>query len=98
MDRRILSLAKSKNVSVKTSRVIYQLIDDVKAMMLDRVETTFAPRVLGEARVQARFQLTRNRGTTAVAGCKVLKGTIQRSAKVRVIRHGEVVYDGMNPA
>jgi translation initiation factor IF-2 len=55
--------------------------------MLSPVETE---ETLGEAEVRALFRVSRL-GT--IAGCMVTSGVVRRSAKVRVVRDGTVIYD-----
>jgi translation initiation factor IF-2 len=48
--------------------------------------------VLGEAEVRQIFKIS---GTGVIAGCYVRSGVIQRTARVRVIRDGSQVYEGV---
>jgi translation initiation factor IF-2 len=48
-------------------------------------------RTIGQARVLATFNVSRFK---VAAGCRVVAGEIRRNANVRVIREGEVLFDG----
>jgi translation initiation factor IF-2 len=71
--------------------IIYQVTEDIKKAMAGLFAPIFKEEVLGRAEVRELFQVPKI-GT--VAGCGVLDGKVTRSAEVRVIRDGIVVYTG----
>ena len=77
-------------------KIIYRLVDDVKAKLSEQLTPNVAHRVTGEAEVAQIFDINvRGRTSKPVAGCKVRNGLISRNAKVRVLRDKGVIYTGM---
>jgi len=83
--------AKKLGVEVKTYNVIYDLIDDVKALLGGMLSPITREEQLGQAEVREVFNVPK---LGQVAGCLVTEGVINRGAKVRVIRDGVVIYEG----
>lgn len=83
--------AEKDLVDIKTYRIIYNAIDDVKAAMLGMLEPDYKENVLGRAEIRQLYKIS-NVGT--VAGCYVSDGKITRNSKVRVIRDGVILADG----
>ena len=92
----IARLAEQAKVSIIDHNIIYRLVDDVKAELSKHLPPLVTQRVLGEAEIAHIFEINvKGRQHKAVAGCKVRNGTIAKNAKVRVMRKGEKVFDGM---
>jgi translation initiation factor IF-2 len=83
--------AEAGAVEIRTHRVIYELLDEVEALLLGRLAPEEIEELLGVAEVRATFRSPRF-GT--IAGSMVTEGEMQRNAKVRLVRDGVVVYDG----
>ena len=83
-------LADRRGVQIRRYEIIYQVTDDLRAALEGMLEPERRERDLGRALVQRTFHISRL-GT--VAGCRVLAGTIQRDARVRVIRESRIVGD-----
>lgn len=86
-----IEVAKREKVDIRTYRVIYDAIEDIKAAIKGMHAPTIVEEVLGRAEVRATFKLPN--GTT-IAGIYVLDGKITRNAKVRLLRNDVVVYEG----
>jgi translation initiation factor IF-2 len=88
---RAITLAEEKKIEIRRYDIIYQVTDDVKKA----VEGMLVPEIrevhLGRAVVRQVFKISK---VGAVAGCFVTQGTIERSAKVRLIREGREIYKG----
>ena len=96
VEGQILRMAESKDVSIINQSIIYRLVDDVKAKLGEKLPSVTTQRVLGEAEIAQIFEInTKGRVTVPVAGCKVRNGVISKTAKIRVLRDTEVVFDGM---
>ncbi|RMX55959.1 hypothetical protein pdam_00021028 [Pocillopora damicornis] len=91
--KQMLSLARQRGVDVKQHRVIYKLLEDVKAELNKRITPIHEESVTGEAAVLKVFKLTGRRKAT-VAGCQVKTGTLDRKSLYRITRNNEVVYEG----
>jgi len=83
--------AEAAGVEIRTYRIIYELLDDIEAMLVGQLAPEEVEQVLGVAEVRATFRAPRY---GMVAGSYVTEGEIPRGAKVRLLRDGVVVYDG----
>src|SRR3954451_1284846 len=84
-------LAEREGVDIRTYRVIYDAIDDIKSALSGLLKPEQRERVLGEAEVRQTFRVPK---LGLIAGSYVRGGTIRRNAKARLVRDGVVVYDG----
>jgi translation initiation factor IF-2 len=88
-DDRARALAEERGISIREYNIIYNLTNDVKAALEGKLKPREEVIHLGRAVVRETFKISR---VGTIAGCYVTQGTIERSAKVRVIRDGVVVY------
>ena len=72
-------------MDVRTYRIIYEAVEDVRNALEGLLKPEERETVLGEAEVLQLFKVSK---VGTIAGCMVRSGTIQRTAKVRVIRDG----------
>jgi translation initiation factor IF-2 len=84
-------LAEAEGVDIRTYRVIYDAIDDIKAALSGLLKPEQRERILGEAEVRQTFRVPK---LGVVAGSYVRSGVIRRNASVRLVRDGVIVYDG----
>jgi translation initiation factor IF-2 len=90
-DSNARAAADRERVEIRTYRIIYEAVDEVKAAMEGLLAPEKKEVVLGEAEVRQIFKIAKI-GT--IAGCFVRSGVIPRTGRVRVIRNGVEVYDG----
>ena len=83
-------LADQRGVQIRRYDIIYQITDDLRLALEGMLKPEELERELGRALVQQTFQISRL-GT--IAGCRVLAGTIERNARIRVIRESRVIGD-----
>lgn len=83
--------AKEKAVEIKTYNVIYNLLDDVKALLSGLMSPVITEEDLGQAVIRQVINVPK---IGQIAGCMVTEGIISRGAKIRVIRDGVVVFEG----
>ena len=83
-------LAESEGVDIRLYRVIYDVIGDVRKALEEGLAPEVREEVLGQAEVRQIFKVSR---VGTVAGCFVTDGTVNRNAKVRLIRNNIVVED-----
>ena len=83
--------AEREQVDVRTYRVIYEAVDDVRKALEGLLKPEERETVLGEAEVLQVFKVSK---VGTIAGCMVRSGLIQRTAKARVVRDGVTVYTG----
>jgi translation initiation factor IF-2 len=84
-------VAEWEKVDVRTYRVIYSAIDDVKAAMEGLLEPDYVEEVLGRVVVRATFKVP---NVGVVAGSYVTDGKITRNARVRLLRDNVVIHEG----
>src|SRR3954471_1314370 len=82
--------AKREGVQVKLYSIIYELLDQIKEAMAGLLDPEHRETIIGHAEVKQVFQLSRG----IVAGCLVTDGRIARTARARVLRRRQPVYDG----
>ncbi|MCF6206131.1 MAG: translation initiation factor IF-2, partial [Sulfurovum sp.] len=82
--------AKELGVDIRTYNIIYDLIDDVKALLGGMMSPVIKEEVTGQAEVRETFVVGK---VGTIAGCKVTEGVITRNSKARLIRDGVVVYE-----
>ena len=85
-------LAERENVQIKTYSIIYKAIEDIDAARIGMLKPTEEEIQTGIAEVRELFRVPK---VGVVAGCMVTEGEIERSDKVRVVRDGVVVFDGV---
>lgn len=85
-----VTAAKREGVQVKLYSIIYELIDQIKDAMAGMLEPEFRETIIGHAEVKQVFELSKG----IVAGCLVTDGRIARTARARVTRKRQPVYDG----
>jgi translation initiation factor IF-2 len=82
--------AKREGIQIKLYSIIYELLDQVKEAMAGLLEPETREQVIGHAEIKKVFDLTKGR----VAGCLVVDGRMQRTARARVTRDRMPIYDG----
>lgn len=90
-DANAQSIAEKEGIEIKTYRVIYNAIDDVKAAMIGMLQPDVKEVVLGQAEIRQIYKIS-NVGT--IAGAHVISGKIVRNSQVRLIRDGIVIFEG----
>jgi translation initiation factor IF-2 len=83
------SLADEKGVQIREYDIIYHLTDDIRAALEGKLKPREEVVHLGRAVVRETFKISR---VGTIAGCYVTQGIIERSAKIRLIREGVVIY------
>ncbi len=91
-DANARAAAEREGVDVRTYRIIYEAVEDVRNALEGLLKPEQRETVLGEAEVLELFKVTR---VGTIAGSRVTQGIITRTANVRVMRDGVTVYTGM---
>ncbi len=81
--------AQDLGVEIKTYSIIYDMIDEVKALLGGMMSPVVSEEVTGQAEVRETFSVAK---VGTIAGCMVTEGVIERNAGARLIRNGVVVY------
>jgi translation initiation factor IF-2 len=90
-DAKARELAEKEKVQIRSYNIIYDVIDDMKKAMEGMLKPTYEEKYLGRVEVRQLFAVSKI-GT--IAGCSVTDGKILRTASVRLLRDGKVVYEG----
>ncbi|MGM0442243.1 MAG: translation initiation factor IF-2 [Elusimicrobiota bacterium] len=83
--------AEREGIQIRTYRVIYEIIEDIKKALEGLLEPEEKEVTLGRAQVKKIFNIS---GVGTIAGCKVISGVIKRSGSIRVLRDSRIVYEG----
>lgn len=87
----VTDLAKREHVDIRTYRVIYDAILDIKNAMTGMLEKTYEEKILGHGEVREVFRLSKG---LSIAGLFINDGRILRNAPVRLLRDSVVVHEG----
>ncbi|MDX1543438.1 MAG: translation initiation factor IF-2 [Christiangramia sp.] len=84
-------VADKEEIDIRTYSIIYDAINDLKDAMEGMLSPELKEEITGTAEIRETFKISKI-GT--IAGCMVTSGKIYRSAGVRLIRDGVVIYTG----
>jgi len=87
----VRALANSGNVDIRYYSVIYEVIDDMKNMLVGLMAPEIREIFLGNAEVREVFNVSK---VGRVAGCYISEGSVRRGAKVRLLRDSVVIHEG----
>jgi len=91
-DNNAAIVGEKEKVEIKTYRIIYDALDDIKAAMLGMLDPVYKEVVLGRVEIRQIYKVS-NVGT--IAGSYVLNGKITRNSSVRVLRNGIVITESI---
>jgi translation initiation factor IF-2 len=83
--------AEEEGVDIRTYTVIYKVTEDMRAAMEGLLEPEEVEETLGQADVKQTFKASR---VGTIAGCLVTDGKVTRTAGVRLVRDGTIVWSG----
>ncbi len=83
--------AKRDGVEIRYYNIIYNVVDDIKAVLSGMLTPEIRETFLGNAEVLEVFSISK---VGKVAGCRVTEGQVRRGAKVRLIRDNVVIHEG----
>jgi translation initiation factor IF-2 len=84
-------MARRDGVDIRYYSIIYNVIDDAKAIMGGLLAPTVTEKFLGMANIREVFNITK---VGKVGGCFVTEGCVKRGAKVRLLRDNVVIHEG----
>ena len=83
--------AKRDGVDIRYYNIIYNVVDDIKAVLSGMLAPEVRERLLGNAQILEVFTISK---VGKVAGCRVTDGVVRRGARVRLIRDNVVIHEG----
>jgi len=84
-------LAEAEGVSVRLYDIIYRLQEDIEKALKGMLKPIEKIVVVGRVEVRATFKIPK---LGFIAGSFVTEGEIRRNAKARVVRGGQVLFEG----
>ncbi|MDO5300948.1 MAG: translation initiation factor IF-2 [Tissierellia bacterium] len=84
-------LAKLEDVDIRTYRIIYDLLNDIRDAVSGMLSPDIVEEILGRCEVRQTFKLPNN---NIVAGIYVIKGKVVRNGLVKVLREDIVIHEG----
>ena len=89
-DKAAIDSAERQNVEIRTYRVIYDCINEITDAMKGMLAPEFKEVLLGHAEVRQTIHVP---GVGTIAGSYVQDGKVARSAMIRVVRDGIVIFE-----
>jgi len=86
------SVADKEEVDIRFYSIIYDAINDLKDAMEGMLSPDMKEEVTGNVEIREVYKISK---VGNIAGCMVMTGKIFRDSKVRIIRDGIVVHDGL---
>ena len=82
---------KETGVEIRYYSIIYEAIDDIRAMMTGLLQPEIKETIVGTAQVRDVFRSSK---FGVVAGCLVTEGVVKRNNPIRVLRDNVVIFEG----
>ena len=89
-DANARKLADTENIDIRTYRVIYDAINDVKDAMSGMLKPKYKDVIQGRVEIRQVMKFSK----ALVAGSYVLEGKICNNSKIRIIRDNIEIFDG----
>lgn len=86
-----ISEAASNGTDIRYYSIIYNLVDDIKAVLSGMLSPIIREVYVGKAQVQQVFNITK---IGKIAGCIVTDGVIKSDSNVRLLRDNIVIFEG----
>ena len=84
-------MAENNKIEIKYFGIIYEVLDFVKSNLSEMLKPNIEEKIIGSAEVLEIFKVSK---FGKVAGSKVIEGEINQDSNARLIRDGNIVYNG----
>ena len=84
-------IARRDAIDIRYYSIIYEVVDDVKALLSGLLKPEQRENFLGYAQILEVFNVTK---VGKVAGCKITSGLVKRGSGVRLLRDDVVIHEG----
>ena len=91
-DIKTKDIAKEYNVEIKLYTIIYKLVEEIELAMKGMLDPEYEEKTIGSAEIRQLFKFSK---VGTIAGVKVIKNVMKNNSKVRIIREGTIIYDGV---
>ena len=85
-------MAKEYGIDIRLYNIIYKAIEDMESAMQGLLDPEFEEKIFGHAEIRKIFTFSK---VGKIAGSYVTDGLIKANSKIRVVRDGIVIHDGM---
>lgn len=85
-------MAKEYGVDIRLYNIIYKAIEDMESAMQGLLDPEFEEKIFGHAEIRKIFTFSK---VGKIAGSYVTDGLIKANSKIRVVRDGIIIHDGM---
>ncbi len=89
--QKIISLAQQAKVEIKLYNVIYHLVEDIEKAVKGKIGPEYQETLIGKVEILQKFKISK---VGIVAGCIVSEGKVTRKSKIKVMRDGDLVFEG----
>jgi len=89
---KVSDLAAKENVSIKFYNIIFEVTDDIKAAMEGMLSPDLKEEITASGEIKQIFKISK---VGTIAGALLNAGKVEKSSKMRLIREGIVIYDGV---
>ena len=90
-DSQARNMGQSKGIDIRTYKIIYELLDDIKEAVMGQMTVKTEEAIIGMVEVKTTFRAPK---VGVVAGSIVSEGKVVLDAKARLLRDGVVIYEG----
>ncbi len=90
-DAKARTLAEEEGVDIRTYRVIYKAVDEIKQALVGMLDPEYVEKVMGHAEVREVFKVSK---IGAIAGSFIQDGKVNRNQQARLLRNSIVIWEG----
>ena len=86
-----LKEAETNKVEIRTSGIIYHIIEDIEKALAGMLDPEFKEEYQGRIEIKKVFKVSK---VGNVAGCIVIDGKVKSDSNIRILRDNVVIYEG----
>ena len=86
-----LKEAETNKVEIRTSGIIYHIIEDIEKALAGMLDPEFKEEYQGRIEIKKVFKVSK---VGNVAGCVVIDGKVKSDSNIRILRDNVVIYEG----
>lgn len=92
VDGSIRNLANQEKVVIKTSSIIYEIIEEIEKIVKSLGDPEYKEEKVGEAIIQKIFYYSK---VGNIAGCLATDGVIKINTKMKLLRNNKIIHEGI---
>ena len=86
-----LKEAEASKVEIRTSGIIYHIIEDIEKALAGMLDPEFKEEYQGRIEIKKVFKVSK---VGNIAGCVVIDGKVKNDSNIRILRDNVVIYEG----